>query len=86
LKGGDNLATIKIITVEEAQEIMAKYPKRARGEWQKLLEQVKKTKKAVVISDISRGMAWNIARSAKQSGLVARVIEGGKAVVVSPSA
>ena len=78
------MVKFKAITPEEARELLASAPARQRGVWQELIEKVKKSKQPMVVEDVTRGQAWALRRSALQAGIQARVIEGGRKVVLTP--
>ena len=71
-----------VLAPEQLQEILSKTPARKRGIWQELINEVKRTKKPMLVEDVSRGQAWALRRAALQAGIQARVIENGKKVIL----
>jgi len=77
-----NVVKKTVLTIEQLQEILSKAPARNRGVWQELINEVKRTKKPMLVEDVSRGQAWALRRAALQAGIQARVIENGKKVIL----
>lgn len=78
------MVKIDVLTLLDAEEEIAKLPPRTKkGKWTELCAQVVKSKSAAKVSDISRGQAAALSRTAKDKGLETTVqaLKGGKAVV-----
>jgi hypothetical protein len=75
---------VKKITSEEAEKILASAPVRRVGEYDKVIEAVKKDKVPRLIEGLTRGQSWGLVRKCKQAGLNARVLGHGTEVLVSP--
>jgi hypothetical protein len=76
---------VKSLTPEELEKLTAEHPQREKGKWKEIIEKVKKTGKAVELTDITRGQAWSIRRQCKEMGVKCRVLNEGDIVVISPS-
>jgi hypothetical protein len=72
------------ITSEEAEKILASAPVRRIGEYDKVIEAVKKDKAPRLIEGLTRGQAWGLIRKCKEAGLTARALEKGSKVLISP--
>jgi hypothetical protein len=72
------------ITVEEAQKILESLPTRRTGEYNKIIEAVKKDKMPRVVEGLTRGAAWGLIRRVKQEGLNAKALEKGTKVLIYP--
>jgi hypothetical protein len=76
---------IDIVSEEQAEEIVKQYKSSIpRGSWMNLCLRVKNTRQCIVVSDITRGQAWALRRTAKQVGVTAIVLENGRRVVLKP--
>jgi hypothetical protein len=84
LKGGENAMKVSKISVEEAQKLLESAPVRRVGEYDKIIEAVKKDKMPRLIEGLTRGQAWGLIRKCKQAGVNARALEHGTKVLVSP--
>ena len=74
----------KAVTHEEAKELLASAHTRQRGDWQELIDKVKKTKQPLVVEDVTRGQAWALRRTAINAGIKATVLNGGNKVLLTP--
>jgi len=75
---------VKKITEDEAEKILASAPVRRVGEYDKIIESVKKDKAPRLIEGLTRGQAWGLIRKCKENGLSAKALEKGTKVLVSP--
>jgi hypothetical protein len=75
---------VKKITPQEAEELLKTLPVRRTGEYDKLIEQVKKDKQPRVVEGLTHGAAWALYRRCKQEGLQARVLDKGGKVLILP--
>jgi phosphoribosylaminoimidazole (AIR) synthetase len=75
---------VKKITLQEAEELLKTLPVRRTGEYDKLIEQVKKDKQPRVIEGLTHGAAWALYRRCKQEGLQAKVLNKGEKVLILP--
>jgi hypothetical protein len=82
-KGGDKMQ-VKKISPQEAEELLKALPVRRTGEYDKLIEQVKKDKQPRVVEGLTHGAAWALYRRCKQEGLQARVLDKGGKVLILP--
>jgi len=71
------------ISKSEAEKLLKSAPTRARGQWDKIIDEVKETKQPMLIQDITRGQAWSLKRKATAAGLNAKVLKGNK-VLITP--
>jgi len=72
------------LSVDAAKEEIAKQPERQKGQWTRLVEEVKKTGQAVKVSELSRGQCWGLKRALKEGGLEGRVVDKSTAVIILP--
>jgi hypothetical protein len=72
------------MTVEMAEKEIAEKPTRKKGQWKEIIAEVKKSKTAVKISDITRGQCWALKRAAKDENLDSEVVDKSTAVIVLP--
>jgi hypothetical protein len=75
---------VKKISVEEAEKLLASAPVRRTGEYDKIIDGVKKDKAPRLIEGLTRGQAWGLIRKCKSAGLNAKALEHGSKVLVSP--
>ncbi|MCL6579339.1 MAG: hypothetical protein K6T73_08135, partial [Candidatus Bathyarchaeota archaeon] len=76
------MVKVKGLTAEELEKLNKEHPQRNKGQWDEIIESVKKNKRAVQLTDITRGQAWSIKRKCKEAGLNCRVLNGGESVVI----
>jgi hypothetical protein len=47
-----------------------------------LINDVKKSGGSVIVSDVTKGQAWSLKRAAKNAGVKAAVLDGGRKVLL----
>jgi hypothetical protein len=72
------------ISVEEAQRLLESAPVRRVGEYDKIIDAVKKDKVPRLVEGLTRGQAWGLIRKCKQAGVNARALDKGSKVLISP--
>jgi len=80
------LVKIERKPIDYLEEEFNKARSRRPGRWKKLCESVKARGQGVEVTDISRGQAWSLARTAKEMNLRVRVLDKGTRVILLPPA
>ena len=72
------------LVMKEAEEAWAKIPERRTGWIKELLVEVKRTKQAVKITELTSGQISGVHRKCKEEGYRCKTIEKGTGVLVLP--